>query len=112
MRIQRLKDKTLWIAAANGEEVDKIIISAGTWSATYDRRRTPEEYLRMMMEKPEPDGEAEWINLGHRIEPFAHPYSEYWKCSRCGHEQYVIGIIPDICPNCHAKMKVRGRGWN
>ena len=54
MRIQRLKDKTLWIAAANGEEVERVIISGGTWSATYDRRRTPEEYLQMMMEKDDP----------------------------------------------------------
>lgn len=107
MRIQRLKDRTLWIAASNEEEVDKIIISAGTWSATYDRRRTPEEYLRMVMEKPEPDGEAEWISLGHRMGLLKHPCSIDYKCSRCGHEQYTIGIIPDICPNCHAKMKVR-----
>lgn len=40
MRIQRLKDKTLWIAANNEEEVDKIIISAGTWSAVYEKAPT------------------------------------------------------------------------
>ena len=51
MRIQRLKDRTLWIAAANDEEVDKIIISAGTWSAIYDRRRVPDELTDMVLKK-------------------------------------------------------------
>lgn len=53
MRIQRLKGRTLWIAAANGEEVERVIISGGTWSATYDRRRTPEEYLAQMLQRQE-----------------------------------------------------------
>lgn len=44
MRIQRLKDRTLWIAAANDEEVDKIIISAGTWSAVYQKDATVRGY--------------------------------------------------------------------
>ena len=36
MRIQRLKDGVLWIAASNDEKVNQIIISAGTWKAVYD----------------------------------------------------------------------------
>ena len=37
MRIQRLKDGVLWIAAANDEEVERVIISGGTWSAVYEK---------------------------------------------------------------------------
>jgi len=39
MRIQRLKDGVLWIAAANDEEVKTVIISAGTWHGTYTKEK-------------------------------------------------------------------------
>lgn len=35
MRIITLKDGTLLIAAANDEEVEKVVISGGTWSKTF-----------------------------------------------------------------------------
>ena len=35
MRIQRLKDGVLWIAAANDQEVKQVIVSAGLWSKAF-----------------------------------------------------------------------------
>lgn len=38
MRIQRLKNGVLWIAAANDEEVETVIISAGTWNKVFEAK--------------------------------------------------------------------------
>jgi len=44
MRIQRLKNGVLWIAAANDEEVETVIISAGTWNKVFEAKiKTREE---------------------------------------------------------------------
>jgi len=43
MRIQRLKDGVLWIAAANDEEVKTVIISAGTWHEVYEPKGEEDE---------------------------------------------------------------------
>lgn len=48
---------------------------------------------------------GEWISLGHIIGFMNHPDSEYFKCSLCGYEQYVIYDYPPIrCPRCNASM--------
>ena len=48
-----------------------------------------------------------WKSLGHIIGYMNHPYSEYFKCSLCGYEQYVVFDGPsNKCPNCKANMKM------
>ena len=43
MRIQRLKNGVLWIAAANDEEVETVIISAGTWNKVFEAKEESDE---------------------------------------------------------------------
>lgn len=46
MRIIRLKGGTLWIAAANDEQVERVIISGGTWKAVYEKEtQVPKLYV-------------------------------------------------------------------
>ena len=46
-----------------------------------------------------------WINLGHRVGGhLSHPLSECYKCSECGYERNVFGIIPDCCSNCGKEL--------
>lgn len=48
---------------------------------------------------------AKWIPLGHRSGFLKHPYSEDFKCSYCGYEEYTIFMPPPkMCPHCHAQM--------
>lgn len=50
-----------------------------------------------------------WEPLGHRIGFMNHPMSEWFKCSLCGYEQYVVFSDPSSkCPECGATMKVGG----
>lgn len=112
MRIQRLKDGVLWIAAANDEEVREVIISGGTWSKAFVEDPGPafsfDEIDATMSAINKDDTEAHWIYLGHRMGPFKHPDSEDYKCSNCGYEAYTILMDPpEVCPKCKARM-VRG----
>ena len=43
MRILRLENGVLWIAAANDEKVRQVIITAGTWHEVYERNETRDE---------------------------------------------------------------------
>lgn len=46
-----------------------------------------------------------WIPLGHRMGVCKHPYSEDYKCSVCGYEQYTLMFAPpQVCPLCHSLM--------
>lgn len=46
-----------------------------------------------------------WQSLGHRIGYLKHPWSEDFKCSICGYEQYTLLFPPpDVCPKCGARM--------
>lgn len=47
-----------------------------------------------------------WEPLGHISRGFAHPCSEYFKCSLCGYEAYtVFDPLPERCPECGAQME-------
>lgn len=52
------------------------------------------------------DGESgKWIPLGHRMGVLKHPFSEDYRCSLCGYEQYTIFEYPPReCPKCRATM--------
>ena len=53
---------------------------------------------------------AAWIPLGHISRFLAHPYSEYYKCSSCGYEQYTLFMDPPaVCPHCLSGMKMKER---
>jgi len=111
MRIRRLKDGVLWIAAANDEEVNEVVINAGTWNKrfypkeeiplTIEERTMPE--LLWKLPEPEPGLFAHWECLGYRPGFLKHPFSEDYRCSNCGYESYWVQ--PLVCPNCHALMK-------
>lgn len=113
MRIQRLKDGVLWIAAHNDEKVEQIIISAGTWNKRfYPKEEIPltiEERTEKSLEslevlpKAEPGLYAHWECLGYRPGFLKHPFSEDYRCSNCGYEAYWF--TPMVCPNCHAMMR-------
>ena len=64
------------------------------------------------MENAAPENDEEqshWISLGHQSGFLKHPYSEDFKCSNCGYEQYTIfNSPPDICPHCGQKMNGEG----
>ena len=50
---------------------------------------------------------GEWIRLGHLMRTMDHPWSEWFKCPFCGHEQYTVGLdfLPKICYNCQAELE-------
>ena len=61
-------------------------------------------------EKADDRNMATWIPLGHRSGFLCHPYSEYYKCSSCGYEQYTLFMdSPAMCPNCLSRMKMKER---
>jgi len=48
---------------------------------------------------------GKWIPLGHRMGVLKHPFSEDYRCSLCGYEQYTIFEYPPReCPKCGATM--------
>lgn len=52
-----------------------------------------------------PDKKGEWIPLGHRPGYLKHPFSEDYKCSVCGYEQYTLFMGPPAqCPACGSSM--------
>ena len=59
-------------------------------------------------EPPAPDNHEKtgtWKPLGHRIGILNHPHSEWFQCSLCGYEMYVLYFGPTKrCPHCGAMM--------
>ena len=95
MRIRKLKDGVLWMAAANDEEVSEVVINAGTWN----KRFSPKEEIQPTID---PVKHGKWEMGG------GYPFPE-WTCSRCniifcGSEEYVKKC--NYCPNCGARMDV------
>lgn len=109
MRIIRLKDGVLWIAAANDEEVREVIISGGTWNKAFVEDPGPafsfDEIDATMSAINKDDTEAHWICLGHRMGILKHPYSVDYKCSCCGYEVYTLFCDPpEVCPKCKKRL--------
>ena len=82
------------------------------YATNKDADAAEEELMRICEGCPlnelEEEEEGIWISLGHVRGPLSHPYSETFKCSICGYEQYTLFMNPpNKCPHCKANMKMQ-----